>query len=316
MPVRQCPNCGGHDFAAEDSSQIRKQNELRSQFVGNRMDHRPAPAELMDLTRFMHGGAGRLTSCLRCGLAIRQDAREADYSADSYDRDLVDHLYPRYLRAFEEKERSYRNLLPPKSEIVELGSHLGAFLETAESWDWRPTGLDIGRDTSAFAAARGLRVQRTSIAEARLPRHSQDGLFIWNCFEQIEEPSKTLASAHELIKPFGLLIVRTPNFDFYRRFAPNSKTDERMIRRLAYNNLLGFPYLIGYTPFMLTSLLEAHGFEPIAGIDSNLIVTPYPDLTPRVKRESEQVFARHSEPEPKNPSALRGPWIEIICRRR
>ena len=316
MPFRQCPNCGGHGFAADDDSKIRRQNELRSRFVRNRVDHRPARAELMDLTRFMHGGAGRLMICLRCGLAIRQDTREADYSADPYDRDLVDHLYPRYLRAFEQKERPYRDLLPPKSDITELGSHLGAFLETAETWDWRPTGLDIGHDTSAFAAARGLRVQRTSIDEARLPRHSQDGLFIWNCFEQIDEPSKTLASARELIKPFGLLIVRTPNFEFYRRFASGPKVSGRMIRRLAYNNLLGFPYLIGYTPFMLRSLLEAHGFEPIAGIDSNIIVTPYADLTPRVKRESEHIFARHSEPELKNPSTLRGPWIEIISRRR
>lgn len=316
MENRQCPNCGNDDFVAEDSSQIRRQNELRSRFVRQRVDHRPAPGELMDLTRFMHGGAGRLTFCRCCGLMIRKDSREADYSRDSYDRDLVEHLYPRYLHAFREKERSYRNLLPPNSQVAELGSHLGAFLETAENWNWRPTGLDIGRDTSAFAAARGLRVQRTSISETRLPRHSQDGLFIWNCFEQIDAPSMTLLAARDLLKPFGLLIVRAPNFDFYRRLAPAWRAEGRAIRRLAYNNLLGFPYLVGYTPFRLTSLLKAHGFEPIAGIDSNLIVTPYPDLTPQVKRESEQVFAQHSEPEPRHPYALSGPWMEIISQLR
>jgi methyltransferase family protein len=312
--IRPCPNCGNYDFAAEDDSQICRETELRSGFVRDRVDHSLPLGGLMDLTRFMHGGAGRLTFCRRCGLAMREDSMAADYTDDSYDLDLVNHLYPRYLRAFQEKERPYRTLLPPNAHVAELGSHLGAFLETAENWNWRATGLDVGRETRAFAAARGLRLQG-SLAETRLPRHSQDGLFIWNCFEQLDEPSRTLAAARDLVKPFGLLVVRTPNFDFYRRLASALKRDGQAIRRLAYNNLLGFPYLIGYTPLSLVSLLMAHGFEPIAGIDSNLIITPYPDLTPRVKRESGQVFAQHCEPVLKNPQILSGPWIEIISRR-
>src|SRR5689334_12631920 len=98
--IRPCPNCGNCEFAAEDDSQIWKQNELRSGFVRQRVDHSFPLDELMDLTRFMHGGAGRLTFCRRCGLAMREDSVEADYTADSYDLDLVNHLYPRYLRAF------------------------------------------------------------------------------------------------------------------------------------------------------------------------------------------------------------------------
>jgi SAM-dependent methyltransferase len=288
--------------------------EFRSRFVGRRLDHKPQPAELMDLTTFMHGGPDPLVACEACGLVVRKESHAASYATDYYDRDLLDHLYPRYLDAFRRKCANYTELLPPRAEVLEVGSHLGAFLQAAEEWNARPTGLDIGDCTSTFSTHRGLRVKRETIEETSLRRQSMDAIFVWNCFEQLEYPADTLRAAHGLLKPHGLLVLRIPNFGFYERWCAQTRAAAR--RALAYNNLLGFPYLFGYTPSALNRLATQNGFQPVAGFDTSVITIPFPDLTQQVKREFTAVHRLWSQGIPRNPAALTGPWIEIVCRRQ
>lgn len=138
----------------------------------------------MDLTEFMHGGPGRLLACANCGLLMREEGGAAHYDHDVYDPDLMQHLYPRYARAFRGKGNNYRHLLPPRADVIELGSHLGAFLEVAEDWGWRPTGLDIGEFTSAFARSKGFTVRRESLEDSALRSHTADAVFIWNCLSR------------------------------------------------------------------------------------------------------------------------------------
>jgi SAM-dependent methyltransferase len=263
----------------------------------------------MDLTEFMHGDPDPLLACATCGLAIRDESRGASYATDSYDSDLVQHIYPRYLEAFREKRTKYGDYLPPHAEAIELGSHLGAFLEAAEERNWRPTGLDIGEFTCTFSRRHGLRVKRESIEDTRLRGGSADAVFVWNCFEQLEDPAAALRAAHTLLKRFGLLVIHIPNFSFYERM-------RQFPGILAYNNLLGFPYLIGYTPSVLNSLLSRHGFKPIAGFDSTLITMPFPDLSSQVRREMAVVNNPYRKAPARDPLLLAGPWMEVAYRRQ
>src|SRR5262249_22810727 len=148
--------------------------------------------------------------------------------------------YPRYREAFERKRQIYRPLLPPAAEVLEIGSHLGAFLEVAENWGWKPIGLDIGAETGAFAKRQGATIKRAELAEFSPRLRRLDAVFIWNCFEQLEDPQRILAESRQRVAEHGLIVLRVPNGDFYRRSAP------RQWRSLTYNNLLGFPYLNGY----------------------------------------------------------------------
>lgn len=279
------------------------------------MTHPPEQGELMDLTEFMHGGAGRLVTCRHCGLVVRQERNAADYASDSYDRDILDELYPRYRDAFQDKRENYRDLLRPHAEVLELGSHLGAFLEAAESWNWNATGLDIGKDTSAYAQSRGFRVIRDSLDTRAVPTHSMDALFIWNCFEQLEKPGEILRQAHQVLARNGIVVVRTPNLGFYehaRRQWRQGSAEAR--QQLAYHNLLGFPYFTGYTPETLTAVLRKHGFQPVAGFDSTLITLPLIEPTTQTAAEmkrSQRVVDHHQRREPRR---LSGPWIEMVCR--
>jgi hypothetical protein len=126
----------------------------------------------------------------------------------------LSHLYPRYVRAFEGKCSQYLPELRNNAEILELGSHLGAFLQTAEEWGWRPTGLDIGESTCAFARN--------------------------------------------------------------RRSFPHAATviPQTALNLPGYNNLLGFPYLHGYTPATLDRFLRAHRFDLVATYDRPMAANP------------------------------------------
>lgn len=326
MTPRTCPNCGSHIFVPlHRRFEIRREIDTRSRFVRHRLDHKPEASELMDLTAFMHGGPDPLLACGACGLVLRDEPYQASYATDVYDPDLLQQLYPRYRDAFREKRDTYRCFIPVHAELIEVGSHLGAFLEAAEESDWRPTGLDVGEITSAFSARRGLRVKRESIEDARLPAHSADAVFVWNCFEQLEEPAGTLRAAYRLLRHHGTLVIRIPNFAFYenRRVLAGKfqsrgepQSGAAALRELAYNNLLGFPYLTGYTPATLNSLVERHGFQPIAGFDTTLITMPFPELSEQVQRELDSAYESYRHPHAKQPAELGGPWIEIVYRRK
>ena len=308
---KQCPVCGAEIRSVGASSeQIRQESDLRASFVTQRLGHRPDELELMDLTRFMHGGPGRLLSCRICGLLFREEDGPAHYEVDVYDPELMKHMYPRYLRAFAEKTQ-YRPILRDNAEVLEVGSHLGAFLEVAEQWGWRPTGLDIGVATSQFARRKGATVKRLPM-EDYSPRCRPDAVFIWNCFEQLEDPSAALRETHRLLAPQGLLTVRVPNAGFYRYALEQLKNEHRgrQLRLLGYNNLLAFPYLYGYTPSLLTRFLRVNGFTPIASHPSSLLTPPYPDLSRKIKSEWREV-RRDGETAPVGSS----PWIEIVSRR-
>jgi hypothetical protein len=304
--LSNCPRCGATSFRLIRSRQtVRREQKLRSRFVFSHLDYRPKPAELMDLTRFMHHRPEALAECAVCGLVVRDEHEPATYGDDEYDPQLLAHLFPRYLDAFRAKSPNYRGTLRPHAEVLEIGSHTGAFLAAAEEWGWRPTGLDIGETTSRFARSMGLRVRRLTAGESRVPPHSLDAAFIWNCFEQLEDPGGMLLTLRPLLRTHGSLVVRVPNFAWYQRGDLPS---------LAWNNLLGFPYLVGYTPRTLTSLVSRYGFAPVTGVDSVLLTMPFPERTPEMERESRNVNGRFLSEPVIPPMSASGPWIEMTFR--
>lgn len=282
---------------------------MQQNFVFSRLGSNPAPEELKDLTDFMHGAPAALLRCDGCGLLTRAEADEDSYEEDPNDPGVMAQVYPRYVRAFRAKRPAYLGLLPPRADVVELGPHLGGFLQAAEEWDWRPVGIDIGADTSAFARSKGLTVIRGTLEDAHVRENSQDAAFIWNCFEQLADPIATLLPIRRTLKRHGLLVVRVPNAAFYQRFRGKAS------KTLAYNNLLGFPYRYGYSPATLHRLMARAGFEYIQGFNSELLTTPFADLPDTVAVEQQALsdsVARWTGRE--SIVAMTGPWIEAVYR--
>lgn len=283
---------------------------MRNDFVYSRLGRKGSRSELKDLTDFMHGFPAPLVECRQCGVMTRweQRVRTADaYEDDPNDTDLMTQVYPRYLEAFRKKREAYQGRLRPHAEVLEIGSHLGAFLQTAEEWNWRPAGLDVGKDTSEFVRSKGLVVYRETIEESRFGSETFDGVFVWNCFEQLPDPGPVLGAIHGKLKRHGLLTIRVPNVLFYRILSRGAQEDGFAMRALAYNNLLGFPYLYGYTMESLNRLVTRWGFEPVRGFNSELVTMPFGDVSRRIFEEQMAISEAVRR--------LMGPWMELVYRK-
>jgi SAM-dependent methyltransferase len=326
--AQQCPVCGGDTFAEFLSEEaIRLEALMRSQFVLDRTERTPPPAERKDLTEFAHGASARILICNRCSTLLRDErgaAPDAVYVNDPYDPAVIERLLPRYLAAYRSRETPYRALLPSAASVLEIGPHFGAFLQAAAEWGWEAVGIDIGKDTSRFLAERGYVIYNRAVEECAFPDGRFDGVFIWNCFEQIPDPGRTLAEAHRLLKRRGIVVIRTPNALFYRvaeqflRRRDPAELSNWVLRALGYNNLLAFPYLYGYGSAQLNALAQRHGFQCESALDSELITLPFPELHDWIVEENRATTAALLDWSElacySARSELTGPWMEIIYR--
>jgi SAM-dependent methyltransferase len=290
----------------------------------------PDPDELKDLTDFFHQGEADILSCAACGLLVRKEHEPPpahNYSEDEYDAGVMERLYPRYLAAFRAKAEPFRALLAPGARVLEVGSHYGAFLQTAVEWGWMATGIDVGKDTARFARSKGFTVKSCELADCRFDAQSFDGIFIWNCFDQIAEPKPVVAECRRVLRPGGLLVIRTPNGLFYAMCQAALKSNgagakanslEFVVEAMGYNNLLGFPYLYGYSQATLERLVEPAGFRLEGMLNSELLTLPLPENPHWVDQEEKIIseetrMLAHSVLAGRS-GVLAGPWVEIWFR--
>jgi hypothetical protein len=94
-----------------------------------------------------------------------------------------------------------------------------------------------------------------------------DCVVIWNTFDQIPDPGALLTRTQTLLRPGGRLVVRVPNGDCFRRGVAVYRQCRPMFLRplanlllctMAWNNLLAFPYLFGYSVPTLDRLMSSY----------------------------------------------------------
>jgi len=99
--------------------------------------------------------------------------------------------------------------------LLDIGCGSGQFLDAMRK---RPGWSVAGIDTSpiAVSAARellGLEVYRSDIDSAPFPPASFDVVTMWDVFEHLYDPLHALETIRNLLKPDGVLIIRTPSLD-------------------------------------------------------------------------------------------------------
>ena len=322
-----CPVCGGCEFELMlNQFEVRREASLRERFVKDRLERMPSEPELKDLTDFAHDAPASILICRECGLLMREEQMDpaAAYVEDSYDFSVIEKMVPRYVEAFRAKEEPYRGLLPEGARVLEIGPHFGAFLKVAEEWGWRPEGVDIGKDTSAYLRSKGHVIHDQPIECCGFASGSYDAVFIWNCFDQIADPFQALAACRRVTREGGLLVLRTPNGRFYSacesvlRNGPLPAISDSVISGLGYENLLAFPYLYGYDSNTLDRVASLHGYERTDSHDAELIILPFPDAPSWMISERRAVSAaiRNLEllRDAEGAGYRMGPWIEMTFR--
>ena len=269
----------------------------RFHLVRRRHDRR---AELADRADFTQDNVTAIVACRVCGFVYRKTrptagAATQTYADDQYGEAQLEREYANQRRWANRKVRTLARWLAPAPGlapfVVEVGSFVGGFLAAGQERGWTMLGVDPGKEVASFCARKGLRVQLGTLAEAQLPAASVDAVTIWNTFDQLPNPDTTLAAARRILKPEGVVVIRIPNGLAFRHAYARHRHAPRPIKAciaaaMAWNNLLGFPYIYGYQPQTLDALLGRHGFRRLA---------LYPDQLMEIADAGSTLYARWEE---------------------
>jgi 2-polyprenyl-3-methyl-5-hydroxy-6-metoxy-1,4-benzoquinol methylase len=125
---------------------------------------------------------------------------------EDYERDPSAPVYRHWLERME--------AMVPKGHILDVGSALGTFLKIAESRGWNPEGVEISRFAAEFSRReRGLTVFNGDLEAFPAAQGSFDVVTFWDSIEHVTHPRENLTTAARLLRPGGLVLLTTDNFD-------------------------------------------------------------------------------------------------------
>jgi SAM-dependent methyltransferase len=322
----RCAVCGGEEHetlcAAAD---VRAQLEYLRRFHRKRL-RRVTERALADRAHFTQDYATDIVGCVQCGLVYRNPRPSAEaiaraYSGDEYGRERLQEMWGTQVELYRPLAREVARFLPPRAQVVEVGSFVGGFLQAGRERGWSMLGVDPGREVGAFCAERGLRVFPGTLPElADTPDTSWEGVdcvAIWNAFDQLPEPEPDLAAARRLLRPGGLLALRVPNGDCFRAAVSRVRNLRPPFRGwvralLAWNNLLAFPYLHGYSIRTLDWLTGWHGFERV-GVKGDTLCR-LSDSNTRLWARWEERFLKAFSQSAARRQAAGAPWLNLYYR--
>src|SRR6185295_8765688 len=101
-----------------------------------------------------------------------------------------------------------------KGRVLDVGSALGTFLKIAESKDFKPEGVEISKFAADFAREkRGLTVFNGDLEHFNGDNGAFDTVTFWDSIEHVTHPLENLKTARRLLRPGGILLLTTDNFD-------------------------------------------------------------------------------------------------------
>jgi SAM-dependent methyltransferase len=163
----------------------------------------------------------------------------------------------------ESTKHSNRHILsllgPAKGrKMLELGCGIGTFLADARDAGWQMSGLEINPEFPGFCRDElGIEdVKCGVIADPPFPQGSFDAVAMLDVLEHMYDPMTAIRQCVQLLKPGGLLVVKSPNGAMQLR-------KERLKKRLGRGN--GYVAHIGhlnqFTPKTLSFAFEKAGLR-------------------------------------------------------
>lgn len=202
--------------------------------------------------------------CRRCGLVYAnprapESAILARYSADYFwneylpaagapggtvDLEWLDRRHAPMLALIKEHAPAGRRLL-------EVGTGAGLFLKAAVRAGWEASGLELSGEGATFARDRlGLDVRQERAEVMSFGAGTFDVAVMFDVIEHLFDPRAVLAATRKALKPDGILVVSTPNFNALSRVVLG--VDWAVLSPLEHTHY--------YTAHTLAAMLKACGF--------------------------------------------------------
>lgn len=145
-----------------------------------------------------------------------------------------------------------------KGKVLDVGCSTGILIFHLRELGYDVSGCDINEGALTVAEANGLNVYKGTLESSIYEPMSSDVINMGDVIEHVYSPSKILNAAQRILKPKGVLIIRTPNASC--SFATST---------LTFAKITGFPWLhseapyhlFEFTPNSIRELLTRNGFE-------------------------------------------------------
>jgi SAM-dependent methyltransferase len=192
IQVRQCPLCGS---LGDVRYRLENYEIHRCQRCG------------ADYNAWFKGGGGTGELFDRDYFEVRH--KEA-FAAAQFDDHTKDPSAAVFLRRLDQIERALG-----VGSVLDVGPGLGTFLRLAVDRGWRAEGVEV----SAFAADFIRKQHKVPVFTGDLVsfaasvRRTFDLITFWDSLEHVTHPRDVLEAARQLLRPGGMIVVTTDNFD-------------------------------------------------------------------------------------------------------
>jgi 2-polyprenyl-3-methyl-5-hydroxy-6-metoxy-1,4-benzoquinol methylase len=144
---------------------------------------------------------------------------------------------------------------PRLGRLLEVGAGAGFFLKSAERAGWEVAGVELSDEAVNFATTRlDLDVRREQAEQITSPAASFDVAVMFDVIEHLLDPLVSLERVRSALRPGGVLILSTPNFNALTRFALgtswavlspaehlwnfSARSLDRMLRRAGFSRVI------------------------------------------------------------------------------
>lgn len=154
-----------------------------------------------------------------------------------------------------------RRVAKESRSLLDVGAHVGKFVEEAARARWNSEGIELNPTTAAFAAKKTGRTIHQCRAEDLVSEgRFYDAVTILDVLEHIPEPAPLLNGLLKLLKPGGWLALKVP-------CGENQLRKERILSRVrrgyAINLANNLVHVNHFTARSLKLALERAGFEHV-----------------------------------------------------
>ena len=317
--LARCSVCGG-----ADSTELATADDMNAEvealwaFHSRRLLPATPSPQLMDRVAFSQHAPLRVVRCTTCGQVYRNPVErthelEAAYEDESPTTERMRALHDTQRASYAAQAKRLTRVFGRRGSGIEVGSYVGAFLRAARDAGWQFSGVDVNACANRFTRSLGFDVHDGPLESLDAARRV-DVVAIWNCLDQLADPTAAVRAASTHLSPGGMLAVRVPNGACYAAMRPKLNGPLAALARqwLAQNNLLGFPYRHGFTPDSLARLVTRLGFR-VEHVTGDVLVPIADRWTRRWARLEERVVKAGVGAVARVATGV-APWFELYAR--
>jgi 2-polyprenyl-3-methyl-5-hydroxy-6-metoxy-1,4-benzoquinol methylase len=171
--------------------------------------------EIFACTSSAYGECGPIVKCDACGFMYQNPQPDPAWILSAYE-DVVDTRYEDEregrLHTFRRELQEIGRLTEP-GRALDVGSHVGVFVEVARDMGWHAEGVEPSRWAARVARERGLSVTCGTLDDLHARAESYELVTLWDVIEHLPDPWAELHRFHGLLRPGGLLAISTMDVD-------------------------------------------------------------------------------------------------------